>query len=63
MKNPGVYIGVTVLSDGKDGGKMVASFTGQSYPQGMDDLEVAPSELRARPGTAGRADRHGEALG
>ena len=44
MRNPGLYIGVMVLSDKKDGGKKVASFTGQCYPEGMNDLEVAITE-------------------
>ena len=44
MLNPGLYIGVTVLQDSEEGGKEVASFTGQAYPQGMNDLSIAMVE-------------------
>jgi hypothetical protein len=43
MKNPGLYLGLTILSDGENG-KQVANFTGLSYPEAMEDAEVALTE-------------------
>ena len=39
MKNPSLYIGMTLISEEADGHKRVSTFDGISY-QGLDDLQA-----------------------
>jgi hypothetical protein len=44
MKNPGLYIGVVVTSEEEDGSTHISMHRGLSYPNGMDDYDVAVVE-------------------
>jgi len=44
MKNPGIYIGFTIVSDAEGGGKQVANHSGVCYPSGLEDADVVAVE-------------------